>query len=435
MDPIVPHNVRITIKHKIDDNNNDNLNVNLEAKKIKISDKSSDVETEIDEIYIIARSLYLKNNLIAKKYIEKILNNNNYVYHYLYILILNQLKLYVDFFKYIEEIYKLIENVETIDPKMITDNSIGNIEQFKNILYILHIKNIINSKSIDSMQLIFELYCKICENAEHKKHVLKYIEKFCKDNNNTDILIKIYEKDNLYKDAAFYYIDNKLYEKGNFYLKKIIDEKAINYIKSDIIYFIGSIKEITFDDSIYKIEKFYKYSELIEGYDLSKKIYKLVDDIKKLEIIHIIIKYEKHLYNKSPQNYISAISIYENLNDTDKKIIQGKFDKIIESFNTYISSNNNIINYAQYYSYFNKKNKDLHLKEFIEYIKLDLIFKDIKNNIKENSCTICVEKSHLISLNCHQSHEICYKCYEKMNKCPYCRDSYKETNHYNNDDD
>ena len=61
-------------------------------------------------------------------------------------------------FKYIEEIYKLIENVQIIDPKIITDNNIKNMEQFKNLLYILHIENIINSKSIDLMELIFELY-------------------------------------------------------------------------------------------------------------------------------------------------------------------------------------------------------------------------------------------------------------------------------------
>ena len=195
MDPVVPHNVRITIKHKIDDNNNDNDNDNEEFKKIKISDKSSDVETEIDEIYIIARSLYLTNNLIAKKYIEKILNNNNYVYHYLYILILNSLKLYDEFFKYIKEIYKLIENVEIIDKKMITDNSIRNMEQFKNLLYTLHIENIINSKSIDSIHSIYELYCKMSGDYIQKKDLIKYIEKFCKDNNNTDILIKIYEKE------------------------------------------------------------------------------------------------------------------------------------------------------------------------------------------------------------------------------------------------
>ena len=433
MDPVVPHNIKIRSKHKMDDNNdndnndnNDDIHVNIESKKIKISDAILDVETETDEIYIISKSLYLKNNLMAKKYIEKILNNNNYAYHYLYILILNQLKLYDEFFKYIEEIYKLIENVQIIDPKMITDNNIENMVQFKNLLYTLHIENIINSKSIDSMQLIFELYCKISENAEHKKHVLKYIKKFCKDNNNTDILIKIYEKDNLYKDAAFYYIDNKLYEKANFYLKKIIENNSNNYIKSDIIYFIGSIKEFTFDDSIYKIEKFYKFSESIAGYDLAMQIYKSVNNVQKLEIIFIIVKNKKYTnQSDSTKNYILAISIYENLNDTDKKLIQDKFDKIIDEFNIEIKNINNITNYIQYYSYFNKKNKDLHLKQFIEYIKLDLIFKDFKNNIKQDSCKICLDNSHLISLNCHQTHEICYKCYEKMSKCPYCRDSYK----------
>ena len=443
MDPIVPQNIRI--KRKIDEDNQDNQDNIIKKNK----NEDNDLETELDDIFIIAKLLYSNRKFeTSQKYIEKIINNNNYLYHYVYILILYELNKYDIIVKYLDDIYKLIENITENDFKiydiatLITNchmfGRCSNIEDFKNILWIIHIESIIKLKLIDQLDTIYNLFCKISQKFARKSYIIKMIEDFCKDNNLNDFIIKIYEKENLYKQAAFYYSDKKLYEKANFYLKKIIENFSNSvYQRTDILYFIGSIKEFTFDDSIYKIEKFYDFSDSISGYDLTKKIYKSVNDIQKLDIIYILTKYTKYTKyrtytyeNTDSKNYISAISIYENLNDSNKSIVQEKFNKIMEKFNENIKNTGNITNYIQYYSYFNKENKDLYLKKFIEYINLDLIFKDSKNIIKETECKICLDKSIIISLNCHHTHELCYKCYDKMNKCPYCRNPYKQIDIY-----
>ena len=400
----------------------------MENKRFKKDDKVINIDTTLSIIQITniinidfcnkhyddIITLYLH----IRKYILDDLNNNNY---------LNIILLQVGYsYFYIGKYEDALTIFNFIDDKIdliINNTSIYNIDINGDILLCdikSYIMGMIN-KMLNKWDDAINYFKKSLNNNKLKSLTYNnlldiYLKKEFKTKNDILELIEIYKYKNNHTEVInyLYQIDDNQIEINN-YIKYILKNIYIFMLdEPNIDKILDNFKILCDDDIIFLAEKYYEL-------DNNNKIKELINNNYKIQKIDtkIIIKYKILLHEYTNKKLCEDIfNLYYKL-DVKTLEINDIFNNTKKYYNDIIYNDiNNMID-IKYPQYLNKKNLDYLNNEYCKFLQLKNMF-----NKKPliDKCIICFDNSEIITLNCHNTHNVCYKCYTKINKCPLCRD-------------
>lgn len=253
-------------------------------------------------------------------------------------------------------------------------------------------------------------------------------------------------------NLGLFYKKKREYEKMKKYLKMAIEKKDKDAMHSLGIYYEKNkeyekmkkyyemAKKNKNYDSIYRLGRYYeldkKYEKMKENYDIvvsseklriiklicynrenmmeNDKIKKnIIDDIRNLKLEYAIKGY--NIEKKIARSFVELQAQARNAQKKNNKI----FEKIINA----MVDDKNINELIRYKDYLNKKNRNKLTDNIKKYVRAKN--SNIERIIEKKECNICYEIKEIAKLYC--GHEICIDCHDKTIKCPYCRESYKES--------